>query len=357
LLSAGGGEYRPDDKNTNLPEDTHREAQIFEPPYLFRGTRPVITSAPDSVHYGETFEIEVSDATAIGKVSWIRLPSVTHAFDQNQHAHFPQFTQTDTNRWEVASPARPELCPPCHYMMFVLNENAVPSKAKIIQLSTAHGAAPELERAAAVAAGVVPPLAAESAVPSGRLTAPSGGAYGYETVSVPAGTSVTIGITGTCPYGIGACWGGAYDALGRLEAVHSVNPVPNTHDSTAQVSLTDWGLPPLDRWAEQFQRRANGTYQLRGFEATVRGAVTERDGQLFLKAIQQRPQVQLAPLSIAKVQWDRERAAPRQPEESEIRAYSDLVERDAHGDQQVTVTGPLTQTATGYQLHVRLVET
>ena len=57
VLSAGGGEYRPDDKNPNDPEDTHREAQIFSPPYLFKGARPVITSAPASVRYGQTFEV------------------------------------------------------------------------------------------------------------------------------------------------------------------------------------------------------------------------------------------------------------------------------------------------------------
>ena len=33
----GGGE--------NPPQDTHRDAQIFSPPYLFKGARPQITSA------------------------------------------------------------------------------------------------------------------------------------------------------------------------------------------------------------------------------------------------------------------------------------------------------------------------
>lgn len=43
-----------------------------------------------------------------------------------------------------------------------------------------------------------------------------------------AGTKVVVGLAGTCPYGIAACWGGANEALGRLEGVQSVDPIPDT---------------------------------------------------------------------------------------------------------------------------------
>ena len=52
VLNAGGGEYSPNnDGNPNPVADTHHDAQIFSPPYLFlangmRADRPVITSAP-----------------------------------------------------------------------------------------------------------------------------------------------------------------------------------------------------------------------------------------------------------------------------------------------------------------------
>ena len=41
MLSAGGGEYFPVNNvdEPNPPEDTHADAQIFSPPYLFRGPR------------------------------------------------------------------------------------------------------------------------------------------------------------------------------------------------------------------------------------------------------------------------------------------------------------------------------
>jgi hypothetical protein len=355
VLSAGGGEYRPDDKNPNPADDSHREAQIYSPPYLFRGDRPVITAAPASVHYGEAFDIETANATTISKVTWTRLASVTHSFDHNQHVNFLEVTETGTNRWQVAAPARPQLCPPGHYMMFVLNEDAVPSDASIISIGAAAGAAPDIALAAAAPAAAT--RRAASPTLSSGSAAPAPGGYGYAPISAPRGTAITIGILGTCPYGIGACWGGAYDALGRLDGVDRVNPAPNTHDSTAQVFLADWGIPPLDRWTEQFQHRVNGTYQLRGFEAAVRGTVTRAGGELLLKGTQRRPEIALAPLSVDKIQWDLERAAPRQPGESELRAYDDLATREPPDHQEVTVTGPLIQTPSGYRLHVRLVET
>ena len=59
-------------------------AQIYSPPYLFKGARPTITSAPASVAYGETFTVSTPDAADIVKVTWIRPGAVTHAFDESQ---------------------------------------------------------------------------------------------------------------------------------------------------------------------------------------------------------------------------------------------------------------------------------
>ena len=59
VLSAGGGEYRPDSVHNNAAKDTHREAQIFHPPYSFKGPRPAIDNAPAEVGYGQAFEAYV----------------------------------------------------------------------------------------------------------------------------------------------------------------------------------------------------------------------------------------------------------------------------------------------------------
>ena len=62
------------------------QTEIYSPPYLFKGARPTITSAPASADYGTTFFVGTPDAASIANVRLIRLPAVTHAFDQNQRS-------------------------------------------------------------------------------------------------------------------------------------------------------------------------------------------------------------------------------------------------------------------------------
>jgi hypothetical protein len=86
VLSAGGGEFFPIEaiNQENDPVDSHRDAQIFSPPYLFSGPRPLITSAPDEISYGETFHVQTPQAEEVTRVTWIRLSSVTHSFNTGQ---------------------------------------------------------------------------------------------------------------------------------------------------------------------------------------------------------------------------------------------------------------------------------
>jgi hypothetical protein len=58
--------------------------EIFNPPYLYRGPRPVISSAPSSVQHGQTFDISSPDAETITKVVLARPMAVTHQTDTEQ---------------------------------------------------------------------------------------------------------------------------------------------------------------------------------------------------------------------------------------------------------------------------------
>jgi hypothetical protein len=133
VLSGGGGEYFPTANNPNPLKDSHADAQIFSPPYLFQGKRPDITKAPDSVAYKTTFEVETSDPSEVAQVNWVRLSSVTHSFNTNQRINFLTFTSAG-KKLIVTTPDSPTVCPPGHYMLFVLNKAKVPSVAKIINI-------------------------------------------------------------------------------------------------------------------------------------------------------------------------------------------------------------------------------
>lgn len=346
VLSAGGGEYRPDNVNENAAEDSHRDAQIFSPPYLFKGPRPQLAAAPASIGYGETFHVATPNASEIRKVAWLAPASVTHSFDENQRCLFLAFTVA-ANGLEVTAPASANECPPGHYMLFIVNQAGVPAEATIVQLRPlVQHAATAPRRAATARAGAARRSGAgEYLGVYARAAAVESGAKG---------TAVLVGITGTCPYGIGACWGGAYEALRRMDAVDLVGPVPNAADSTADVYLVDGRLPPLELWARQFESVANGSYRLRGVEVTLHGAVEARDGELFLLRDGQ-PKLRLAALQASrKVQWDRVTRQPKAPEPEEANAYQRLMAESRQlGTGRIRVTGPLDPSEPGLQLQVR----
>jgi fibronectin type 3 domain-containing protein len=110
-------------------------AEIYSPPYLFKGARPTITSAPGGASWGSNFDITTPDAASITKVSLVRSPSVTHAFDQNQRFQFLNFT-AGSGKITVQAPASATQAPPGDYMLFILNGNGVPSVGSFIRLST-----------------------------------------------------------------------------------------------------------------------------------------------------------------------------------------------------------------------------
>jgi galactose oxidase len=138
VLSAGGGEYRPDPSMPaeNPLKDSHRDAQIYSPPYLFRGgQRPAIGSAPDTVVYATDFDVVTAQASDIADVTWIRLSSVTHSFNQNQRINFLKFVR-GVDKLRVTPPANANACPPGHYMLFLIDKKGVPSIAKIMKISS-----------------------------------------------------------------------------------------------------------------------------------------------------------------------------------------------------------------------------
>ncbi|MDZ4860573.1 MAG: galactose oxidase-like domain-containing protein [Candidatus Hydrogenedentes bacterium] len=128
VISAGGGQGGGETPNfQNL-------AEVYMPPYLFKGQRPAIVSAPETIGYGELFSVETTQITRIETVSLIRLPSVTHGYDMNQN-YVPLAFTPGATALNVTAPANGIIAPPGHYMLFVVNNKGVPSVAEIVQLT------------------------------------------------------------------------------------------------------------------------------------------------------------------------------------------------------------------------------
>ena len=137
-LYHSGALLLPDGRVFATGGDGYNQAEVYSPPYLFRGARPAIATAPASVAYGQTFFVETPNATSITQVTWVGLSSVTHAFNMNQRINLLSFSQA-AGGLNVVAPASPTLAPIGHYMLFILNSDGVPSVAKIVRLNNGSG--------------------------------------------------------------------------------------------------------------------------------------------------------------------------------------------------------------------------
>lgn len=142
-LPAAGGEVVNgikcrDFTNTNADclKFGHKDVEYYSPPYLFdangnEAPRPSITSAPNTLTYGTTFNVSFSSSSTVNSVVLIRLPSVTHTVNFDQRRVVLNSVATSSTNLSVTAPVDPKDCPPGPYMLFLMS-NGVPSKAKIV---------------------------------------------------------------------------------------------------------------------------------------------------------------------------------------------------------------------------------
>jgi PKD repeat protein len=238
VLHTGSGE------GSNMPSE--RNAELFSPPYLFKGPRPSITGAPTEVGYGATFSVSTPEADSIAQVSLIRLGVTTHAFDMNQRFQRLSFTDAGDGTLTVTAPASRNDAPPGHYMLFILDGNGVPSVAAIVKVGEDLAPPPN-----------VPPTASFSASCS-RLactftdhsTDPDGTVAAWSWVFEDGSTSNlrnpsrTYGATGNYPVSLTVTDNvGATQQRSATVAVSSaitLNNLTGTSDATKQYVTLTW---------------------------------------------------------------------------------------------------------------------
>ena len=120
-------------------EDSY-SVEVFNPPYLYAsGTRPVITSAPELIHHGQTFEVISAQAADVDRVVLVRPMAVTHQTDTEQRVVGMNFTRSG-NTLSVVAPNgnHPHpLAPDGYYMLFLVRGaggQGVPSVGKFVRL-------------------------------------------------------------------------------------------------------------------------------------------------------------------------------------------------------------------------------
>ncbi|WP_431685464.1 galactose oxidase-like domain-containing protein [Hahella sp. NBU794] len=114
-------------------------AEIYSPPYLFKGDRPEIslvdngpTGYNGEIGYNKAFDI--SSKQTISSVALIRLSAVTHSSNTDQRRIELELDAMGNNYYRLTTPLNSNIAPPGYYMLFALNENGVPSEAKMVKL-------------------------------------------------------------------------------------------------------------------------------------------------------------------------------------------------------------------------------
>lgn len=125
-----GGDFELSRSTAALPLD--HTGEVYSPPYLFRGPRPVIASAPSSVAYGAPFTVQAGGAK-VKRAALVRLSSTTHSLNTDQRWVGLDLSDGGDGL-HLRAPSNPNAAPPGYYMLFLLSDAGVPSVASMVRL-------------------------------------------------------------------------------------------------------------------------------------------------------------------------------------------------------------------------------
>lgn len=136
VLTAGGYDpYLQSAPGTPAPQD-HKNLEIYQPPYFFKGDRPRIDSiSAKKVRYGEQFKITSQQASDITTVVLLRPGCVTHHTDPNQRYVSLEIVGNEKRTLSVIMENDATVAPPGYYMLFIVDNQSLPcEKAVFVHL-------------------------------------------------------------------------------------------------------------------------------------------------------------------------------------------------------------------------------
>lgn len=134
---AAGGNPDGGQSVTWEPPDPEEEMrlEVFSPPYLFKGPRPVINDVQTEWKYGQTIAIQSPQAGNIRWASLVKNGVTTHAFDNGQRLVDLDIVSQGGGSIQAVVTQNSNIAPPGWYMLFVIDNNGVPSVATWIHLT------------------------------------------------------------------------------------------------------------------------------------------------------------------------------------------------------------------------------
>lgn len=141
VFSGGDNKHPLEPDGENSRTDT---AEIYSPPYLFKGRRPAIAKAPKKAGWKQTVKVVTRGRSKATTAVLVAPAATTHGNDMNQRlvplrAKVRKVVRRKGrkrgyNGLEVTMPPSAGVAPPGYYMLFVLNGRDVPSIARWVRL-------------------------------------------------------------------------------------------------------------------------------------------------------------------------------------------------------------------------------
>ena len=135
VLAAGGNPEGGTHVQWDQDPEEEMRLEIFSPPYLFKGNRPIVTAAPANCTYGETIRIDSPQAANIRWVSLVAPGVTTHSFDMNQRLVDFEIVDRLATSLRARAPSNINVAPPGWYMLFLVDTSGVPSVAEWIHVN------------------------------------------------------------------------------------------------------------------------------------------------------------------------------------------------------------------------------
>lgn len=153
----------------------------------------------------------------------------------------------------MTPPNNRNVATPGPYMLFFVNKEGRPSEAAIITISNDTTAEERTKQKAAQSFRM-------SRTTASTHTVKNLPELDKKVIAEQDRPAVKVGITPVCPYGLGTCWAGAFEALHHIEDIDVVRPLPDQDNSVAFVYLKEDKLPDLDVWRKEFGNTAGGAH-------------------------------------------------------------------------------------------------
>lgn len=130
-----GDELQQLANDPDISDDMNGSIEIYEPAYLHQGPRPVLNRVPNGpIAHRSRFEVTTSTPDRVKRAVLLAPTTATHAVNFSQRHLDLRITSRTGGKLTLQAPPTANDAPPGYYMLFLLDEDGVPSTARFVAI-------------------------------------------------------------------------------------------------------------------------------------------------------------------------------------------------------------------------------